>query len=89
MLRTYFSSVLIGRFREVVLGIHSAVLDSFAILPSLVGLCVDVVLGSLHTVLHPVLSVVEGSASLGLGILRLEGGRECGREGRRRGKSLE
>ena len=88
MLRTYFSfSFLIGGLVEIVLSGHGTVLDGLAFLPGLVGLGVDIVLGGFHAVLHRVLSVLEGRARLGLGILRLKGEREERRE--ERGEVLE
>ena len=82
LLRTYFSSCfLLAGLVEIVLGGHGTVFDGLAVLPGLVSLGVDVVLGGLRAILHRVLGVVEGSARLGLGVLRLEEGKEGGREG--------
>jgi hypothetical protein len=87
LLRThYFSSFfLIGGLVELVLGIDGTLLDGLAVLPGLVGLGIDVVLGSPHAVLHRVLSVLIGSARPGLSILRLDGGREGRKEGGEKG----
>jgi hypothetical protein len=89
LFRTYFSSCfLLGGLDEIVLSGHATVLDGLSALSGLVGLGVDVVLGGLHAILHRVLSVVEGSARLGLAILSLKGGWEGEREGRRRSEFL-
>ena len=75
----------LSRVHHRVLGIAGNVLD---LLSNAAGLGVDVVLGGLHAILHRVLSVVEGSARLGLAILSLKGGWVGEREGRRRSEFL-